>query len=241
MRKHDKARARPLPARRRTGALLSFALLSLALPAAAPAAAQFPDDPPLPRREILALLERRGFEPIARPRLDGDAYLVDALSPRGVPVRLVVDAYDGVVIERIVLREETLDPDPFEAPPWARGPRAERLGADRLAPDGELFGDEPRRPAPRRAEPPRERAARVEPPASKPAPPPRAAHTPTPPPAPQLPAPAAEVPKPAETAAAPRGKVRIIEGVTPVLPKGDDPGPPARADDGSNRTETPSR
>lgn len=54
----------------------------------------------LPPREVVESLRDRGFSEIGRPRYDGRAYRVEATSPRGLRVRLVVDARDGDVIGR---------------------------------------------------------------------------------------------------------------------------------------------
>jgi hypothetical protein len=232
-----------VPAMMSKARLLSPAAMALAcaLATASPAAAQFSnlplfpgpvvEEPPLSGRQVLQILSRRGFEPLTGARFNGDAYIVDALSPRGEPVRLVVDAFDGQVLRRVNLESGSLDTRGYEAPPpWVR--RYERPEIE----------EEVARPAPR--QPPPAPSARVEPPpvaapraapaeprterpvATAPAPAPERPRARTVPPAP-APAPAAKAPEPqperpaaVATPQAPRtGPVRVIEGVTPVLPR----------------------
>lgn len=202
---------------------LVLAALLVAL-AGAPALAQpfLAGDPPLSGRQVLDMLSRRGFEPLTGARFNGDAYVVDAVSPRGEAVRLVIDAFDGQVIRRVNLEGGSLDMRGYEPPsPWVR--RYER-------PEVEI--EEEVRPAPRPARP--APTVRVEPPAPRPAPPtePPVASVERPAPA-QKPAvravppaptvkPDAQPQRPAASATpqGPRtGAVRVIEGVTPVLPR----------------------
>jgi hypothetical protein len=212
---------------------LVLASLLLAL-AGAPALAQpfLAGDPPLSGRQVLDILSRRGFEPITGARFNGDAYVVDAISPRGEAVRLVIDAFDGQVIRRVNLEGGSLDTRGYEPPPpWVR--RYER-------PEAEM--EEEPRPAPRPARP--APTARVEPPAApRPAPPaeppvatverpapapaPRPtvrtvppAPAPTPTPTVKAPDPQPQRPAASATPQGPRtGAVRVIDGVTPVLPR----------------------
>ncbi|AWI90000.1 hypothetical protein C0214_18045 [Methylobacterium sp. DM1] len=65
-----------------------------------PRAVYFEDDGLLPPREVVDELRDRGFTEIARPRYDGRHYRVEATSPRGQRLRLVVDAREGDVIGR---------------------------------------------------------------------------------------------------------------------------------------------
>ncbi|MCG5245449.1 hypothetical protein [Methylorubrum extorquens] len=58
------------------------------------------DEGVLPSREVVDELRDRGFSEIGRPRYDGRNYRVEATSPRGQRVRLVVDAREGDVIGR---------------------------------------------------------------------------------------------------------------------------------------------
>lgn len=54
----------------------------------------------LPPRVIAWRLADRGFTGVSRPRFDGRFYLVDAVSPAGLPVRLVLDPVDGAIVGR---------------------------------------------------------------------------------------------------------------------------------------------
>lgn len=65
-----------------------------------PRAVYLEDDGLLPSREVVDDLRDRGFSEIGRPRYDGRNYRVEATSPRGQRVRLVVDAREGDVIGR---------------------------------------------------------------------------------------------------------------------------------------------
>ncbi|KAA2236557.1 hypothetical protein [Salinarimonas soli] len=214
--------------------------LAVALAAATPAAAQFSNVPPLPvpgaaepplsGRQVLQILSRRGFEPLSGARFNGDAYVVDAVSPRGETVRLLVDAFDGQVLRRVNLEGGSLDTRGYEAPPpWVR--RYERPG---VVEEEEIVRPAPRQPRPAptvRVEPPPAAAPRAVTPAPAERP---VAAAPTPAPerpraraVPPAPAPAVKAPEPqperpaaVATPQAPRtGPVRVIEGVTPVLPR----------------------
>lgn len=203
---------------------LAAALAGAAL--ATPAQAQYAEGPPLSGRQVMEILTRRGFEPLTGARFNGDAYVVDAISPRGGAVRLVVDAFDGQVIRRVSLEGGSLDTRGYEPPPpWVR--RYER--------DDEIA---PAQPAPRQPRP--APSVRVEPPVAAP---PAAAPAPVerpvavaPPPAPARPPARAVPPAPTPTVKAPdpqperpaasaapqgtrSGSVRVIQGVTPVLPR----------------------
>lgn len=83
------------------------ALLSAALVAATAGAANaqgfartFFEDDVLPPRVIAWRLADRGFTGLSRPRFDGRFYLVDAVGPAGMPVRLVVDPTSGAIVGR---------------------------------------------------------------------------------------------------------------------------------------------
>ena len=65
-----------------------------------PRAVYVEEDGLLPPREVVDDLRDRGFTEIARPRYDGRHYRVEATSPRGQRLRLVVDAREGDVIGR---------------------------------------------------------------------------------------------------------------------------------------------
>ncbi|MDP4002308.1 hypothetical protein [Methylobacterium sp. NEAU K] len=65
------------------------------------ASAQFAfDEEILPPRVIAWRLADRGFSGLSRPRFDGRVYVVDAVSPAGVPVRLFVDPAAGAIVGR---------------------------------------------------------------------------------------------------------------------------------------------
>lgn len=117
------------------------------------------DDAPLRRAEIRGLLARRGYTvqpPIER---NGDVYIADTIDQRGRSARLIVDAYDGSILERFAgvpprpavgLRNEEL---PSAAPRFGDDPfdRADRFDEQRST--GEVR-------APRRLEDIDERLAR---------------------------------------------------------------------------------
>jgi hypothetical protein len=122
--------------------------------AATPAAAQwFGSNGPMPPGAIMRALMQQGFAEIGRPRFDGRVYVVEGVNARGVPVRLVIDAYDGGVLSRTRLETPLM-------PPRGIGPLRERGGdrfeeAKEFAPPGRIPGPgryDPREAEPRRAE-----------------------------------------------------------------------------------------
>lgn len=58
----------------------------------------FFDDDILPPRVIAWRLADRGFTELSRPRYDGRFYVVDAVSPAGRPVRLLLDPMSGGIV-----------------------------------------------------------------------------------------------------------------------------------------------
>lgn len=86
-------------------------------------------DRPLPIDEVLDAVAARGFEPIDRPRLRGDVFVVEVVDPRGRRATLSVDAYDGTIVgsvrarggpefgERRVARTYEVRPRGFEGGP----------------------------------------------------------------------------------------------------------------------------
>ena len=63
------------------------------------ASAQFAfDDEIMPPRVVAWRLTDRGFSGLSRPRFNGRVYVVDAVSPSGVPVRLFVDPNAGAIV-----------------------------------------------------------------------------------------------------------------------------------------------
>ena len=100
--------------RRFAAAPIAAGLLVCALAAATPARAQFFIDEPeirLSPRAVVTNLARRGYRDLTHPYFDGDTYTLEAADPRGIRVRLVVDAFDGAVLDRVR----------FEAPPVPPG------------------------------------------------------------------------------------------------------------------------
>lgn len=65
------------------------------------ASAQFAfEEEILPPRVVAWRLADRGFTGLSRPRFDGRVYVVDAVNPAGIPVRLLVDPTGGAIIGR---------------------------------------------------------------------------------------------------------------------------------------------
>lgn len=65
------------------------------------ASAQFAfEEEVLPPRVVAWRLADRGFTGLSRPRFDGRVYIVDAVSPTGAPVRLLVDPAAGAIVGR---------------------------------------------------------------------------------------------------------------------------------------------
>lgn len=54
-------------------------------------------------RQIVRRLHRKGYKRIGNLRARGDVYVVRAHGRRGVPQRLVVDAYSGRIVGRAVV------------------------------------------------------------------------------------------------------------------------------------------
>ncbi|MBK9081617.1 MAG: hypothetical protein IPL88_05820 [Rhizobiales bacterium] len=177
--------------------------------------------------EIAEAVRDQGYRPATRPWSNGEVYVVDAFDHGGRRVRLIVDAYEGVIVKRFMQAE----------------PAPRRMaGVDRLEPPGRvgdpdvLPGVGPRLPsAPRieqRPKPPRQ--ARVPQKQDRPVEP-RVETAPVAPPVapPVLPAPppAAAAPKPAPPiAAAPPPTVRTVPpapaAVAPRAPAVIAPAPP---------------
>ncbi|GJE10439.1 hypothetical protein FOHLNKBM_1473 [Methylobacterium longum] len=66
------------------------------------------EDEILPPRVVAWRLADRGFTDLSRPRFDGRVYVVDAVSPTGAPVRLLVDPAAGAIVgQRRVNAPET--------------------------------------------------------------------------------------------------------------------------------------
>lgn len=89
---------RGVPAR----ALCAFVLaggITLGLGRAASAQFAF-DDAVLSPRVVAWRLADRGFSGMTRPRYDGRVYVVEAVDPAGIPVRLLVDPAVGTIVGR---------------------------------------------------------------------------------------------------------------------------------------------
>ena len=85
------------------------------------ASAQFAfDDAVLPPRVVAWRLADRGFSGMTRPRYDGRVYVVEAIDPAGIPVRLFLDPAGGAIVGRQRLGE----PDRYARQDYARLERA---------------------------------------------------------------------------------------------------------------------
>jgi len=158
-------------------------------------------EPPMRPREASDAARSQGFEPVGRPTLNREVYVIDAQDRLGRPVRLIMDAYEGELL-RVMPR--------VDAPQRSGrddGPRViEGVGPDDAA--------RPRRDAQPRARTPKREAAappRVEslkPIESRPLEPPRPVEA-AKPASPDKPAVAATRPTPPPAAPAP---------ITPAAP-----------------------
>lgn len=221
---------------------------------------------PIPPQRILSQLRGRGFSDISRPRFDGSVYLIEALNPWGLRVRLVIDAYDGEIVERHRLADPLLlergsgrmvGLDPFASPRTREPPRPERT--------------EPQTRKKARVEPPRgpksatpAQPGQNGPPASpaapspsgevsKPAAPPEGQSATTagiPPPSvppvvppaqapPSKAEPPTDGPSPAVEASSEQRSVRVIEGVTPIGPAPNRPASEPKPEDESAAGASP--
>jgi hypothetical protein len=207
---------------------------------------------PLPPGAIYAGLQRRGLRPLGRPRFTGAEYVVDAVNPRGDQVRLVIDAFDGEILDRTQTASAMIPPrnvGPGISP--APGPYAPpEMAPPEAAPRKKTARVEPSRgPKPSKALPASRAPAADAAPAVSPAAPPPVVQTEAPAapapatiasvPAPALdPAPAAvpepraaPTPEPSRAAEAPAAEpaqpqqksVRVIQGVTAVPAAGGEP------------------
>lgn len=141
-------------------------VLALALGAATmasvPGAAQaqwFFGPPVLPEHAIIDVLRQDGFRRISPPILNRDVYFLDAVDPYGEAVRVIIDAYNGQVIQASVRSNVPwVQADPYDEapePPKARPPKQPKQA---LAP-----APRPRDPAPevqKAPAPPKERVVR---------------------------------------------------------------------------------
>ncbi|HRK24651.1 MAG TPA: hypothetical protein PLQ11_06830 [Beijerinckiaceae bacterium] len=140
-------RSRTIPARPLVRLLPLALVLALAAPVASPATAQYFgrgfDDDVLSPREVVEILRDRGFSRLTRPLRNRDVYVVNAIDPYGVPVRLIVSSDDGSILEafrqRGIPRGSRIEIDPEDdprvvvPPPRAEPPRATRPAPQRDA------------------------------------------------------------------------------------------------------------
>ncbi|MBK3411146.1 hypothetical protein HPY24_22945, partial [Methylobacterium sp. IIF1SW-B5] len=75
-----------------------------------PVAIEDEDDAILPPRAVIFRLGRAGFTGMTHPRFDGETYRVEADSPWGNRVQLVVDARTGRILDRERLEAPLIPP-----------------------------------------------------------------------------------------------------------------------------------
>lgn len=136
------------PHTKRSG-FLALGLIGLVLAGATPATAQFygeryyygfrsaPMRPPAPlyeefdvplnAREVSALLRRQGLRPLTGLRREGAVFITQVETRSGERLRLVIDAYDGNVIERNRLARVAPRPETFSERDLSVVPRREPL------------------------------------------------------------------------------------------------------------------
>jgi hypothetical protein len=105
----------------RSAAISAFVLataLALAQPGRAQGFFSFYEMSP---RQIVAVLERGGYELRGPMYRRGGVYVCDVVSVSGRPARLIVDARDGHILERYAVRAPSRDS--ADAPPGLRPPR----------------------------------------------------------------------------------------------------------------------
>ncbi|MBN8533971.1 MAG: hypothetical protein J0L51_07755 [Rhizobiales bacterium] len=89
---------------------------------------------------IVEELEDRGFRDLVLVSRKPDVYVIEGMSPRREPVRLIVDAYDGEILERFTRGPVTSALAPLPTPPMRRTtPEA----APKSAPAARVAGPEP--------------------------------------------------------------------------------------------------
>lgn len=69
---------------------------------------------------IVEELEDRGFRDLVLVTRRADVYVIEGISPRREPVRLIVDAYDGEILERFTRGPVTSALAPLPTPPVRR-------------------------------------------------------------------------------------------------------------------------
>lgn len=88
---------------------------------------------------IVEELEDRGFRDLVLISRRPDVYVIEGVSPRREPVRLIVDAFDGEILERFSRGRATAAVAPLPTPPLRR-PDAE---APQSAPPPKVAGPAP--------------------------------------------------------------------------------------------------
>jgi hypothetical protein len=105
--------------------------------------------------DIVGDLRERGYSRIGVVQRRGDVVIVDAVSPRRQEVRLIVDAYDGEILQRFAYAREPARKVAALRDPAAR--RSEPVKADpakKEAPRREPLAREPIKPLAQPASPP---------------------------------------------------------------------------------------
>lgn len=93
---------------------------------------------PLSAGEVARLLRERGLRPVGPIRRGRDTYTAEVEARSGERLRIVVDAYDGTLLQRRVIARALPEPDWDEEVPTLNGPM----------PDGRPRGDGTPRAAP---------------------------------------------------------------------------------------------
>lgn len=89
---------------------------------------------------IVEELEDRGFRDLVLVSRKPDVYVIEGVSPRREPVRLIVDAFDGEILERFTRGPVTSALAPLPTPPTRRStPDA----APKSAPAAKVAGPDP--------------------------------------------------------------------------------------------------
>lgn len=137
-----------MPRRAGFGLMLALGLvLAIAAPGQSAHAQRWHGGPALSAREILADLQDEGFRRLSQPVRNQDVYFLDAIDPYNVPVRVIVDAFDGRILAVHRQRGRELPQvDPFDEdiddgvitvprrPPAQRAPRQASASSVKVAP-----------------------------------------------------------------------------------------------------------
>ncbi len=184
---------------------------------------RYVDEMPLPRGAAARVARNAGLAAVSSIRPAGDAYIVEGTSRRGQRLRVVVDAYDGSVIERQALAGRVVRDDP----PVRAAPRREARAVappvqdkPRVITAPPAARPEPARPAPEVRAPEKPAAPAPSEATRAPASPTTAEPAPRPSPQPAAPSVAAR-PDPAQPAAKPPEpeiRLPVPPVATPVIP-----------------------